>query len=236
MAERETRARACLLVRTDERVDAPRRPAFLQLRSLRMRVEGPDGWVSEEGTWDFVERPVGLDAVVVVVFRRVADGVEVLLRQGLRVPASLGRPGQPRGPGRHPAVFIDEIVAGLIEDGEASPSGRIERARQEVEEETGLHLPSSVIEPLGGPLWATPGVCAEQLYYFSADATGVEAAALVGDGSPFEALAQTIWLPLDEAIARACGAGTETSGESGDLRAELGLRRLAARLKPPVAS
>jgi len=224
-----------LLVRTDERADVERQPAFLQLRRLAMRIEGPDGWISDEGIWDFVERPVGLDAVVVVVFRRGDAGIEVLLRKGLRVPASLGRPGQPRGPGRHPAVFIDEIVAGLIEQGETSEAGRLFRAQKEVIEEAGLDVPLSAIEPLGGPLWATPGVCAEILHYFSADATGAREAPIEGDGSPFEALASVRWLPLEQAIARVCGAGSAALGEEGigDLRAELGLRRLADRLRLP---
>lgn len=152
--------RAWLRVREDVLVDQDRSPRFLRLRSLTLTVEGSDGWQNGEGTWDFVERPAGLDAVIVVVYRRGAAGVEVLLRSGLRVPIAVGREGQPSGPGRHPAVFVDELVAGLVEAGEGSPEAHRVRARTEVAEETGLDVPLDAITPLGPPLWATPGLCA----------------------------------------------------------------------------
>jgi len=222
---------ATLLVSSDELVDAERRPRFLRLRRLALRIEGEDGWQSEPGVWDFVERPGGLDAVVVVVYRRSPVGIEVLLRRGLRVPAAVGRPGQPSGVGRHPAVFVEELVAGLVEDGEHEGEGLAERARCEVEEETGLRLPLHAFVRLGGPLWATPGLCAEVLHYFAADATAAdEPVPPEGDGSPFEALSSIAWHPLDQAIERVCGLGlaVDELARSGDLRAELGLRRLRA--------
>ncbi len=236
MASGDPGLRAFLNVRSDDRVDAERSPAFLRMRRIRVRVEREDGWTTEEGTWDFVERPMGLDAVVVVVFRRAPGGVEVLLRKGLRVPAALGREGQPSGPGRHPAVFIDELVAGLIERGENDDAGRLRRASLEVAEEAGLRVDPGAVVPLGGPLWATPGICAEVLYYYAADATGCEAEPLVGDGSPFEAIASTTWLPLTDALARVSEAPMDAGpADIGDARAEIGLRRLAAHLARAAA-
>lgn len=224
-------ADAKLIVSSDERVDEERTPAFLQLRAVGLTIELPDGSVTGKGTWDFVERPHGLDAVVVVVWRRAASGIEVLVRRGLRVPIVLGRPGQPRGPGRHPAFLVEETVAGLVEKGEEHEAGLVARARDEVHEEAGLALPLSAFARLDGPLWATPGLCAEVLHWFSADATGApEAVPPAGDGSPFEAWVELHWRSLDDAIQR-CASGDAASLPSiGDLRAELAFRRLAAKL------
>jgi hypothetical protein len=221
-----TDRRGWLRVRSDEIVDRPRTPRFLGLRTVVTALEGEDGVVTEEGTWDFVERPAGSDAVAVVCYRRTTRGVEVLLRSGVRVPISLGRPDQPSGPGRHPILFVEEVVAGLVESGETTEQHRRERARDEVREEAGIDLPLAAIVPLGAPLWITPGLCGELLHYYCADATDGVLVEATGDGSPFEALGLITWHPLEEAIARV----SEGQAGYGDLRAEVGLRRLAARL------
>jgi ADP-ribose pyrophosphatase len=213
-------------VRTDELVDRERPRRFLALRTVNTALEGEDGAVTAEGTWDFVERPSGPDAVVVVCYRRGPRGTEVLLRSGVRVPISLGRTAASHGAGRHPIQFIEELVAGLVEPDETTDEHRRERARAELLEEAGIELPPSAVEPLGGPLWLAPGLCAELEYYFCADATDAPSVHAAGDGSPFEALGRIAWYPLDEAIARVC----EGQAGHGDLRAEVGLRRLAARL------
>lgn len=61
------------------------------------------------------------------------------------------------------------------------------------------------------------------LHYFAADATRATPVPMTGDGSPFEALAELHWLSIDRALARLAAA-------TGDLRAELGLRRLRDQL------
>jgi ADP-ribose pyrophosphatase len=221
-------ADATLVVESDELVDPPRAHAFLRLRSVALRVERPDGTMSERGVWELVERPHGLDAVVVIVWRRGAGGIEVLLRRGLRVPTVLGRPSSPRGPGRYPAELVEETVAGLVERDDASLAAR---ALAEVEEEVGLTLAADRIVALGGPLWATPGMCAEVLFWFAADATGVAAREPAGDGSPFESVGEVLWRPLDEAIDACTRGELATLGSLGDLRAELGFRRLKALLE-----
>jgi ADP-ribose pyrophosphatase len=221
----EDRPIAWLVVRRDELVDRDRSPRFLRLRSVTTALEGADGARTAEGTWDFVERPIGLDAVVVVVHRRGPRGVEVLLRSGPRVPCALGRPGQSRGPGRYPAPLLEELVAGLVEAGESHPDGLRARALAELREEAGLVIDPAALVPLGGPVWLSPGLCGEVNHFFAADATGAASVAIEGDGSPFEALCALGWYSLDEAIARVAG-----SEGPGDARAEIGLRRLRVRL------
>jgi len=91
----------------DERVGEG---GHLRLRRMRMRLLLSDGSRTAEGSWDYVERPMGLDAVVVALFRRKERAVEVLLRQGIRVPLQFGRIETP------PSLLLPELVAGILED------------------------------------------------------------------------------------------------------------------------
>src|ERR671919_2169336 len=67
---------------------------WLRVRRLRCRNRRADGTTSAVYRVDVVDRP-RLDAVAVVVFRRVADDVEVLTRQQLR-PAPYFRKDLPK--------------------------------------------------------------------------------------------------------------------------------------------
>ncbi|HEX8953393.1 MAG TPA: NUDIX hydrolase, partial [Polyangia bacterium] len=83
---------------------------FLRIRRVRLCVRRSDGTLSKEGLYDFIERPMGADAVVLLLWHRAADGVRVLLRHAPRVPLYF----------RDPAVGAEhaEVVAGIIEAGE----------------------------------------------------------------------------------------------------------------------
>jgi ADP-ribose pyrophosphatase len=191
----------------DERVG---QGGHLVIRRMRMRLVLADGTRTREGSWDFVERPMGLDAVVLALWRRGARGVEVLLRSGLRVPLRYGRP-EPR-----PLLFA-ELVAGILEPGD----GLEQRAADEALEEAGLRVSSAQVQRLGPPMFPTPGMCAELFHFASCQvAPDAVAEAPQGDGSPFEQGARLEWLPLEEALARV------SRGELQDLKTEVGLRRL----------
>jgi ADP-ribose pyrophosphatase len=186
----------------------------LLIRRLRLRMVLADGSRTREGSWDFVERPMGLDAVVLALYRRTSAGVEVLLRSALRVPLRFGRP-EPR-----PLLFA-ELVAGILEPGDDLAG----RAAAEALEEAGLRVKPSDVQILGPPMFPTPGMCAE-LFHFAACEVQPTAVAGVptGDGSPFEQGARLEWVDLDEALTRVA------RGELQDLKTEIGLRRLRDRL------
>lgn len=181
----------------------------LVLRRLKLRLVGTDGTRTRAGSWDFVERPMGLDAVVVAIWRRRAQAVEVLIRAGVRVPLHFGRAEKPR------SMTFPELVAGILEPGDALE----ERAADEAREEAGLSVKHLV--RLGPPMFPTPGMCAEQFHFVAAEvAEDAPMTAPEGDGSPFEEGARLEWMTLAEALRR-CG-----SGEIQDLKTEVGLRRL----------
>jgi ADP-ribose pyrophosphatase len=190
---------------------------YLRLRRMRMRLVLSDGSKTKEGIWDYVERPIGLDAVVIAIFRRRAGTVEVLLRHGVRVPVQFGRPEKPD------RVLFPELVAGIVE----TCDDLLQRASAEAMEEAGLRVPPASVQLLGPASFPTPGMCAE-VFHFVCCEVPADAVAhpITGDGSPFEEGAKLEWATLAEALGRC------ESGEIRDLKTEIGLRRLRDRLSP----
>jgi len=197
----------------DERVGEG---GHLRLRRMRMRLLLSDGSKTREGSWDYVERPMGLDAVVVALYRRTR-ALEVLLRHGVRVPVQFGRSEKPR------EILFPELVAGILEPGDDVR----QRAAAEVMEEAGLQVEPASIQLLGPAVFPTPGMCAE-LFQFVRCEVAADAVAHppAGDGSPFEEGARLEWVPLDEALVRCA------RGEIRDLKTEIGLRRLQEAVQP----
>lgn len=198
---------------------------FLSIRRLRLRVVGSDGRDHGVGLWDFVERPVGLDAVVLALYHRdpVNQKVRVLLRAGLRVPLVFGRP---EADPRHP-VRLPELVAGIVEVGEESDEAIRRRAADEALEEAGLTVEVESVRRLGPPMYPTPGMCAERFHFCACEVPASALAAVqppTGDGSPFEEGAELRWVALDEALEAI------RRGELPDMKTEIGLRRLAETL------
>jgi 8-oxo-dGTP pyrophosphatase MutT (NUDIX family) len=217
MGKRDSKRAVGYKLTADERVGE----GFLSLRQLRLRVTFDDGTLSREGQWDFVERSLGRDAVVLALYARRGGRIEVLLRESLRVPLVFGRMAGPAAEGLYPGRPIAELVAGILEEGEEHVDGIRRRAVVEALEEAGLSLAPERVVLLGAPMWASPGVFAERFVFVACEVDDPSLAAIPeGDGSPFEEGAALIWLPLDEAIARS------TRGELDDLKTELGLRRL----------
>jgi ADP-ribose pyrophosphatase len=203
---------------SDERVGGG---GFLTIRRLRLRMVREDGSRSAEGLYDFVERPMGLDAVVLALWHRDAGGrVRVLLREGVRPPLVFGRPELGRA-----LRFSTELVAGILERGEDDFAALQRRAADEALEEAGLTVEARAVERLGPPTYPTPGMCAEKFHLAAVEVTNPDAAVRPeGDGSPFEEGARLVWLDLDEALERC------RRGEIEDMKTEVGLRRLRERL------
>jgi len=194
---------------------------FLRIRRLRVRLVRDDGTRSAEGLYDFIERPIGRDAVVLVLYRRGGGRTRVLLRDGIRVPLYFGRAGASGPPALHA-----ELVAGIVETGEESEAGLRARAVAEALEEAGLTITPESLVRLGAPTFPTAGMCPEEFHFLAAEiAPDAREEPPAGDGSPFEEGARLRWLDLDHAIA-ACARG-----EIPDMKTELGLRRLRDHLR-----
>jgi ADP-ribose pyrophosphatase len=212
-----------LVIDSDERVGEG---GFLALRRLRLRNRRADGSISPPYVCDAVVRPYGQDAVVVAVYARTPRGIEVLVRDGLRPTLTLGREPS-RAPLPEPAagLFFTELVAGIVEEGDTGEAGLRTRAAHEVAEEAGFAVAADAIELLGAGMLPSPGCLVEKFYFAAVEVDPATQQPLSGDGSPMEEGATTRWLTLDDAIA-ACVDGRLT-----DLKTELGLRRLADRLR-----
>ena len=194
---------------------------FLKLRRLRMRNQRDDGSLSEQYCCDSMVRPYGQDAVVVAVYARDEHGIQVLLRDGLRPPVTLGRsPAAAPLPEDPPGLFLTELVAGIIEATDRGEAGLRARAAAEVLEEAGFVVDPARVMLLGAGMFASPGTLVEKDYFTAVEVDPQTQQPLDGDGSPMEEGATTRWLPLDAAID-AC-----VRGDIVDLKTEAGLRRL----------
>ena len=103
---------------------------FLAIRRLRMHNRRGDGSASAGFVCDFVHRPYGQDAVVIVLWHRDATGaVQVLLREGMRPSLAFGR-DPARAPLPEPAGdgWLIELPAGIIERGDVGEPGLRARA------------------------------------------------------------------------------------------------------------
>ena len=217
-----------LVVDSDELVG---QGGFLAIRRLRLRNRRSDGSVSAPYTNDAVVRPYGQDAVVVVIFARVASKLRVLVRAGLRPSVYLGRDASiaplPEAP---PGLFATELVAGILEVGDRGEHGLATRAAAETLEEAGFVVDPANVIVLGAGALASPGALPEKEYFVAVEVDPSQQLELRGDGSAMEEGATTSWLDLDDAIA-AC-----VRGEISDLKTEVGLRRLRDHLRPLVDS
>jgi ADP-ribose pyrophosphatase len=200
---------------------------FLRVKRYRARNRRDDGTVSAEYAIDVLDRAT-LDAVAVCLWARTPRGVEVLTRSGLR-PAAAFRRGRPTALPEREVLLLEEVVAGVVEPGEAGLDALRRRAAAEVLEEAGISVPAERFEVLGAPILVHPPVSSDRFHLFAAevprgDAEGVFEPECATDGSPHEEGALLRWRTLDDAVA-AC-----ERGEIEDAKTEVALRRLAARI------
>jgi ADP-ribose pyrophosphatase len=216
------------VIDSDERVGEG---GFLAIRRLRMRNRRGDGSISQQYVCDSIVRPYGQDAVVVAVYARTAEGIEVVVRDGLRPPLIMGRdPSRAPLPEPPPRMFVSELVAGIIELDDTGEAGLRQRAAHEVAEEAGFTVEPAAVILLGAGSYPSPGAMIEKFYFTAVEVDPAAQQRLGGDGSPMEEGARTRWWPLDRAID-AC-----VSGELADLKTELGLRRLRDHLARPASA
>jgi ADP-ribose pyrophosphatase len=198
---------------------------YLTLKRLRLRNEYEDGSRSRVYDCDVLSRP-GTDAVVAALFE--VDGrrrVRVVLRELARAPVYLRRHKRFVHPDPRIYLSLRELVAGVVEDSDASgPAGLRRRAAVETAEEAGIAVPPDGFQLIGGETFASPGMSDEKLYFCAAPANVAEARVGCGDGSVMEEGGGIVLLELSEAIA-ACRAG-----DIPDMKTELGLLRLADHL------
>jgi ADP-ribose pyrophosphatase len=197
---------------------------FLQIRRLRLHNLRPDGSRSPRWLCDFVDRPRGLDAVVLVLWRRARGGsIEVLLRDGLRPALIYGRdPARVALADARRYFLFREVVAGIVELGERGEGALKRRAAEEAFEEAGYRVDPAAVELLGAGMFPSPGMTAEKFHFAAAEVRG-DGQPPAGDGSPMEEGARLTWMPLEAALA-ACRLGAIE-----DMKSELALRRFSER-------
>jgi ADP-ribose pyrophosphatase len=216
-------------VEVDDDQVVGREDGFLAIRRTHLRNRRADGTTSAAYLCDFLVRPYGQDAVVVIAWHRRPDGrIAVLVRECLRPTLWLGRDLAVAPFPETRRLFLTEAVAGIIEVGDRGEAGLRARAAAELVEEAGFTVDPAAVVLLGAGTYPSPGAMFEKFYLVAAEVDPATQRAPEGDGSPMEEAATTRWLELDAAIA-AC-----VRGELEDAKTELGLRRLRDALAAPT--
>jgi len=196
---------------------------FLRFRRLTLRNRYDDGTTSAPYPCDMMSRE-RVDAVAILIYDRKGGRVRVALRTGVRPPLFF-RPGKgiPHGDPTEEVMLL-ELVAGLLEVEDAVPGGVERRAMLECAEEAGYDVDPAAIEPLGTPMFASPGCSDERVHYRCVEADLDVRGAPTGDGSVMEEAGEVVIHDLEEAI-RMC-----RDGRIRDAKTEVALLRLRDRL------
>ena len=205
----------------DDSAKADPTQGFLRLRRLTLQNRYADGSTSEPYPCDIVSRRFP-DAVAIVIYEiDDARQVRVAMRTGVRPPVYFrgDQPGLVQ-PETRDHRLLTEIVAGLLETGDDGPDGIDRRAADECIEEAGYDVPVGDVQELGAPMFPSPGVTDEQIFYRRVETDLDARGAPKGDGSTMEEAGDVVLMPLDEAIHR-CRAG-----DIPDAKTELALLRL----------
>lgn len=193
---------------------------FLRLRRLSLRNTYPDGGSSRVYRYDVVEREA-MDAVGIVLWTPGPDGPRVCLRSALRPPLAFRDRYALPVDDAHLAPVLWEIPAGLVEPEERGAPGLRECASRETLEEVGLEVAPEAFAALGAPACLSPGVLAEKVHFLVARVDPDAGGEPTADGSAVEEHAEVRFVPLSEALEAV------RDGRIGDLKTEVGLRRLA---------
>jgi ADP-ribose pyrophosphatase len=185
---------------------------FLVLRRMEL-VAIRDGARSKPFAYDAIDRRA-FDASVMIAHHLEGGRVCVWLRSSLRPPLAL-RPEIAAG--ASVAAVMWELPAGLIEPGESPRAA----AAREIREELGFEVAEGALHELGSPSHPAPGFIGELHHFFRVEVDPTTRKEPEGDGSPVEADAAIVSVPLEAALA-AC-----RNGVIKDEKTELALRRLA---------
>lgn len=200
---------------------------FLRLRRLQLRNTFSDGSVSHPYACDILSRR-HVDAVAVVLYHKDEQGTPwVHYREGTRPPVWLRRDKQDELTHKdaQPYDRIGEIVAGVLEEGDAGPDGVRRRGAIEALEEAGYEVDPDAAASLGTEgIFPSPGVTDEKVYLVAVEVDPSARVEVLGDGSVMEEGARIVTRTLRDAIA-AC-----RRGEILDTKTELGFLRLADHL------
>lgn len=196
---------------------------FLRFRRLVLRNRYDDGTVSEPYPCDMMSRE-RVDAVAVLLYDRKDGRTRVALRTGVRPPLFFRPEKEIPHKDDTEEVMLIELVAGLLEVEDAVPDGVERRASLECAEEAGYAVDPEDVQPLGTPMFASPGCSDERVHYRCVETDLDVRGTPYGDGSVMEEAGEVVILDLNEAV-RMC-----RDGRIRDAKTELALLRLRDQL------
>jgi ADP-ribose diphosphatase len=203
---------------------SPQGSGFLTLRRLRIRNEYEDGDLSRPYRFEMVERR-GVDSVAVIPYSIRGGKLRILAKGGFRPALYFRKRPRPASKSEEWRTLVVEAVAGSLEPWYRNRAAIDRRALAELREETGFRGRRSDLEELGAGFFPSHGQCSEKVHLRAIRLDFSKGTAARGDGSVNESETWTLVFEADDLLRR-CRAG-----EIGDPKLEIGVRRLADRLR-----
>ncbi len=200
--------------------------SFLKIDTNEVRFHYPDGTTAEMKV-DAISRKLS-DAVVIIPYfkNQIDNKYYVYLRSCLRTAVAVADYSSTM---RITDCIgnLFELPAGLVDESEIGEDGLKQAVVRELKEEVGFDLDSNsvLINRLGFPMFSTPGIIAERLYFYSVQVNPNEKGIPTEDGSPLEKGGIVELFSLHEAFEYI------QDGKLLDCKTEIGLNRLIHKLE-----
>lgn len=195
--------------------------SFLKIDTNDVRFTYPDQSTAEMRV-DAISRKLPDAVVIIPYFKNEIDNkYYVYLRSCLRTAVAVAdysatmRMNDCNG-------NIFELPAGLVDEQETGEYGLKQAVVRELEEEVGfkMDVDSVLINRLGYPMFSSPGIIAERLYFYSVQVSPNDRGKPTEDGSPLERGGIVELFSLYEALEYI------QDGKILDCKTEIGLNRL----------
>ncbi len=199
--------------------------SFLKIKTNDLRFHYPDGSTAEMKI-DTISRKL-FDAVVIIPYYKneKENKYYVYLRSCLRTAIATSDYSKTmRFADNNPNLW--ELPAGLVDEQEIGELGLRQAVVRELKEEAGFDVSqeSVLINRLGFPMFTTPGIIGERLYFYSVKVDPNERGIPTEDGSPLEKGGIVERFSLYEALEYI------QDGKITDGKTEVGLNRLLSVL------
>ncbi len=196
--------------------------SFLKIDTNEVRFHYPDGSTAEMKV-DAISRKLP-DAVVIIPYYKSEfdNKYYVYLRSCLRTAVAVADYSKTmRMTDCNGNLF--ELPAGLVDEEEIGELGLRQAVVRELKEEVGFDVAQESVrlQRLGFPMFSTPGIIAERLYFYSVNVDPNERGIPTEDGSPLEKGGIVELFSLHEVFEAI------EDGKILDSKTEIGLNRLS---------
>ncbi len=195
--------------------------SFLKIDTNHVKFHYPDGSLAEMNV-DAISRKLPDAVVIIPYFKSETDNkYYVYLRSCLRTAVAVADYSSTMRISNC-IGNLWELPAGLVDEDETGDYGLRLAVVRELEEEVGfkIDVESVLINRLGFPMFSSPGIIAERLYFFSVQVNPNDRGVPTEDGSPLEKGGIVELFSINEILEYI------QEGKVLDCKTEIGINRL----------